>query len=671
MADRSVNIRLSIRDGELVRRALQALGEDGEKALRRIEQAGEPASRALRAVDTASKEAQSAVHSWAEEAGAAGRVLSAFGPAGIAAAAGLGALTYGSYKLIEAAKQTADELDRLQDTAARLGVGTEFLQGLRFSAEQLGASSEKVDGALDVLNRHLGEIAQGGGKQAKDTLDRLGVSAVDANGRLKTIETLLPDLADGFERLGSTQEQAAAAMVLFGKGNQDFARALAAGAEGLERQMQAARGMGAVLDENLVRKGADAKDVLAALSQVISTQMQGALVEALPLVTALATAFAQAAAAAGHFVDSFREFNEQQLGTLQNRLAQINKELPALQTEAAGGALYQAIPNPIGAAGQLAAQQSLNKLLAERAQILEQIERLQRSAQSDRGTAGILPQLGVKPTGDGADATAKATTAAHALRDAYADVTKELQFQIEQTSRAAREQFIYNELQKAGVSIDSDRGQALAELAGQLYDAQQAEKEHTKAVEDAVKKAKEAAKAEAERLEQFSDAAKSSFKDLFSTLNSNLQQGQQFWDAFADAGISALDRLEAKLLDIATDRLFEWLIGGLLPSPGALPGLGLVATAAPSASAASPSSVITSAVHSAANSNAAPMVVNLNVKNERGDLVAADASATRSGPGLDLDVMVRGLVRDEISDRRGQKIQKQLYGSQTPVLRRR
>src|SRR4051794_24669049 len=74
---------------------------------------------------------------------------------------------------------------------------------------------------------------------------------------------------------------------------------------------------GSVLDEDLVRKGADAHDKLEALAQVVSTQMRGALAEAIPIVTQLAQWLAEAARWAGRFVDSFRECDPQQLSTRQ------------------------------------------------------------------------------------------------------------------------------------------------------------------------------------------------------------------------------------------------------------------------------------------------------------------------------------------------------------------
>ena len=45
MADRNLTIRLAVRDGGMVRRALTQLGEDGSRALAHIEQAAKPASK--------------------------------------------------------------------------------------------------------------------------------------------------------------------------------------------------------------------------------------------------------------------------------------------------------------------------------------------------------------------------------------------------------------------------------------------------------------------------------------------------------------------------------------------------------------------------------------------------------------------------------------------------
>lgn len=655
MADRSVNIRLSIKDGELVKRALQGLGEEGQAALKRIEAGGEPASRALKAVNVAAEEGKAAIQSWAEEAGAAGRVISAFGPAGIAAAAGFGAILLGADKLIEATRHAADELDKLQDTADRLGVGTEFLQGVRFAAEQMGASSEKTDNALDVLNRKLGEVADGGGKKAQEALDRLGVSVLNANGTVKTAQQALPELADGFHKMGSAAEQAATAAELFGKGNVEFARILAQGSEALQGQIDKAREMGAVLDAELVKKGADAKDQLAALSDVVSAQMRGALIEAIPAVTAMATAIADLAKWVGHLVDSWRALGDQQTATLTSTLSGLQAQRQSLieQQKALVGSGGETFFDPTGAGFGA----SLADILKQRQQNLAEIEQIEALLRSRRD-ASTGPTGGVPLGGDSGDG---AVGKVKALRDAYADVTKQLQFQIEQTTRSAREQFIYNELEQAGVSADSDRGRALAELAGNLYDAEQAEKARTKAVEDAAKKVKEEQKAEAERIKEIHDAAKSSFQDLFSTLNSNLIAGQNFWEAFANAGIDALDKLESKLLDLVTSRLFDYLLGSLPFAPGTPSGGPLVLPGAPPVGT---QSAVSPGVGVGVGAG-----LSVNVHNTVSNDTSATAQPSTSGPGL--DIIIARKARAAITDRDGQKAMGQVYGSRTPVLRRR
>ena len=191
MAERSVILRLATKDGEVVKRALMTLGKEGEDALKRIERAGAPASRGIAAVDAAAKEARQSIEGLASRAGAGGNALRAFGPAGLAAAAGLGAIVIGLGAVMAKAHEAVDYFDDLQDAAQRLGVSTEFLQALRFAVGQSGGDIEKTEIALDRLNAVMGDIARGGGGEAAKAFKLLGVSATDAQGRVKSLERAL------------------------------------------------------------------------------------------------------------------------------------------------------------------------------------------------------------------------------------------------------------------------------------------------------------------------------------------------------------------------------------------------------------------------------------------------------------------------------------------------
>lgn len=331
MAEKSVNIRLSLKDGEVVKRALLSLGADGEKALQRITNAAPHVSRGLKVVNAAVVEARTGISLWAAEAGAGGRVLAAFGPAGLAAAAGIGVTVLGLKSLIDGAKRAVDAFDNLSDSADRLGVGVESLQALRFAASQLGVDAGVVDGALQKLGVTLGDLARGENKAAQEAFNQLGVSAKDARGNIKSIEQVLPELANGFARIRSETTQLSLGTDIFGRGNVGVVSLLRGGAANLDEQIRKARELGAVIDEALVRRGAAAKDQLDGLAFVIQSQFNAALVDMAPLLVKVSEAFAQLARAVGYYTDMSRPLDERQTQSITDKLAGLRKELEAQQ----------------------------------------------------------------------------------------------------------------------------------------------------------------------------------------------------------------------------------------------------------------------------------------------------------------------------------------------------
>ncbi|MEO5337342.1 MAG: hypothetical protein H7841_10680 [Magnetospirillum sp. WYHS-4] len=92
MSDRTLAIRLAVKDGEVVRRPLMQLGEDGSKALSRIEQASKPASKGLLAINEVTSAARVHLEGFADHLGGVGFAMLRLGPAGLAAGAALGGL---------------------------------------------------------------------------------------------------------------------------------------------------------------------------------------------------------------------------------------------------------------------------------------------------------------------------------------------------------------------------------------------------------------------------------------------------------------------------------------------------------------------------------------------------------------------------------------------------
>ena len=92
---RGVILRLSSEGAEQAKAALWTLGTGGEEALRKLERSTKTVPPHLRVVNAASLEAQRGMQGLAQRGGAVTSVLAGLGPAGLAAPAGIGAITIG------------------------------------------------------------------------------------------------------------------------------------------------------------------------------------------------------------------------------------------------------------------------------------------------------------------------------------------------------------------------------------------------------------------------------------------------------------------------------------------------------------------------------------------------------------------------------------------------
>lgn len=91
MAQPKVSIRLDLENAEKVREYMKLLGADGESALKRIDKAARENTISYKALRAANDDLAGSMRSLAGQAGPLGNIISAIGPAGIAAAAGIGA----------------------------------------------------------------------------------------------------------------------------------------------------------------------------------------------------------------------------------------------------------------------------------------------------------------------------------------------------------------------------------------------------------------------------------------------------------------------------------------------------------------------------------------------------------------------------------------------------
>lgn len=153
MSQRNVSVRLSTEGGQQARSELDRFGRGGQQSLNRIRDSSRPASQGLLAVNAASREVRSGLEGVARQAGPVGSVLSALGPGGLAAAAGIAAMTAALTSLVsagEAADQRIQRLDAvLVATGRQSGVTSRQISAMAtaIGQETLAASSDIEEAA--------------------------------------------------------------------------------------------------------------------------------------------------------------------------------------------------------------------------------------------------------------------------------------------------------------------------------------------------------------------------------------------------------------------------------------------------------------------------------------------------------------------------------------------
>jgi len=108
------------------------------------------------------------------------------------------ALGMAAFAVAKWASGVSQSLQPLFDLSEQTGVAVASIQELSFVAEQSGSSAQALESSLSGLGAKIGEAAQKG----SEDFSRLGISVRDANGHVKSTDTILGELGSSFKRLG-------------------------------------------------------------------------------------------------------------------------------------------------------------------------------------------------------------------------------------------------------------------------------------------------------------------------------------------------------------------------------------------------------------------------------------------------------------------------------------
>ena len=155
---------------------------------------------------------------------------------GAAAAIG-GALLKMGYSTV----QSADELNTL---AKQTGFTVEELQRMQYASDLVDVSVDDITGALRKFKKNI--------DPSNESLQKLGVSALDANGSLRDSTDVFYDAISALGKIENETERDQMAMALFGKSADELAGIIDDGGAALKAYGDEAESMGLVLSGDTI-----------------------------------------------------------------------------------------------------------------------------------------------------------------------------------------------------------------------------------------------------------------------------------------------------------------------------------------------------------------------------------------------------------------------------------
>jgi len=541
------------------------------------------------------------------------------------------ALVQKAHEIWTGALKAAD----LGEQAEQIGINTDQLQAYRFIGAQAGVQTEQLDTAMTKLAKSMGAAADGG-KEQIDLFQRLGVKLLDAQGELRPVAEVLPEVARGVLNIGSSSERTAVLMDLFGRSGAKMSTILTEIAAGNDVVIAKARAAGAILDTDviaawdrvgdaLVRAQLAADTTYAKLGAPIATAGLETLEKLLKSINGLMEQINSKEGFWASILDESR--TKGRIGSGPNAL---RLETPAEAAARRRAELESELKNPNNAGREAMIREDLARL-GSRDVVSGGFYGEDMSGAALKGArapaTNALGSRNPSPKASGSDPYAKAIESAKEYILTKKAETEAVGQTVLVASRLKHEQELLNKAQNDGKVLSQAQIVELKNLAGAMAEADNAlatakfmDDAKTKSADfiaaqemerqalfmsaeaadalrlstemlnearragieltpdqvDAIKQSADAmaaAKARTQQLSEVVGLGRDVFKGFFSDMREGLMNGQTVWEAFGNAAMNALNRIAEKLIEMAAAQLFEAAFPGGGSAGGGLGGL--------------------------------------------------------------------------------------------------
>ena len=217
---------------------------------------------------------------------------------GLVAGAIATGLTMVVNKFAEAVQKTIDFGDELGKLSQKTGIATDELSGLAYAGDLAGVSLQGLANGYRKLAQSMFEAKDGTSEQA-EYFRMLGIEVEDANGKLKSTEEIMYQLADVFKEMEDGPEKTAIAMKLLGKAGADMIPFLNQGSEAIKAFKEETKEFGAFWDSDNAKKAEQFNDNITRLQQAVTGLFTEIAQRLLPILISLTDALIQSAKEGG------------------------------------------------------------------------------------------------------------------------------------------------------------------------------------------------------------------------------------------------------------------------------------------------------------------------------------------------------------------------------------
>lgn len=294
-------------------------------------------------------------------------------------AAGLAGITVGVAAIRSASREWVDYAAEAQRSARLTGIATESFTALAHAAKRSDMDVATLTRGLWRLNQSMVRAQREGGQHQK-IFDVLGVSITDTEGKIRSADAVLLDLADRFAAIPDPAMKAEAATRIFGeRAGERIPELMQNGRAGIEGFIREAERLNLVISEESAQAASEFGDHMDRLKDAATGLANRFLPPLIDAINALNRAMGNTPASAGLTV---ADLIEEDIKETQDRIEGLRRDLATFGTS-------DNILSILGFGSREEIRQEIDSLESELARLQESLQ-VQREIRASAASASAV-----------------------------------------------------------------------------------------------------------------------------------------------------------------------------------------------------------------------------------------------------------------------------------------